>query len=422
MLGCSRLVAVVTALAGTAVPAWAQDGSDPEATQEQLEDAAQERKVAEVTLAELERRVRGAESALERLDLEFASRTGQLAGLEVDLGAAQELEAQAARRTHVASLALDAAHTDLNAAADAWEASRDELDRRIANAYKYGGGADLAIAAYLDAHDLHDVAVARRAVRVTIHDGRQAVSETGAATRQLAVARAEVERAREQARTEQRVARDATTAADRLVQRHRGLIRDIAETRSEQARIIAQFETDAAHQLALVRELNRRIAKLGSQLATELAGKYADGRWEGPAPRWTTGLPSRGQAWAPRIAEAAANHPVDPRLFASLVWAESGFNPAAVSHAGAIGLAQLMPGTAAGMGVDPWNPIENLAGGARYLRAQLDAFGTVDLALAAYNAGPNAVRRHGGVPPYVETQFYVLRVLGYYERLVDLGV
>jgi soluble lytic murein transglycosylase-like protein len=113
---------------------------------------------------------------------------------------------------------------------------------------------------------------------------------------------------------------------------------------------------------------------------------------------------------------------LDPRLFAALVWTESAFNPAAVSHAGAIGLAQLMPGTAAGLGVDPWDPVQNLDGGARYLRAQLDAFGSVDLALAAYNAGPNAVSRYGGIPPYVETQFYVLRVLGHYGRLVDLGV
>ncbi len=115
------------------------------------------------------------------------------------------------------------------------------------------------------------------------------------------------------------------------------------------------------------------------------------------------------------IDAAAAKHGVDPALLRALVRQESGFDPAARSPAGATGLTQLMPGTAASLGVtDATDPAQALDGGARYLRQQLDRFGGDErLALAAYNAGPGAVARHGGVPPYAETQQYVERVLGY---------
>jgi len=102
--------------------------------------------------------------------------------------------------------------------------------------------------------------------------------------------------------------------------------------------------------------------------------------------------------------------PVD--LFLRLVNQESRFNPNAVSPAGAMGLAQLMPGTARDLGVDPSDPTQNLTGGARYLCQQLDTFGQPDLALAAYNAGPGNVRKHGGIPPFKETQNYVSTILG----------
>jgi soluble lytic murein transglycosylase-like protein len=110
--------------------------------------------------------------------------------------------------------------------------------------------------------------------------------------------------------------------------------------------------------------------------------------------------------------EAATRHGVPVDLFLRLVQQESGWNPGAVSHAGAIGLAQLMPGTAARLRVDPTDPAQNLEGGARYLKQQYQTFGTWRLALAAYNAGPGAVQKHGGVPPYTETRNYVLIIAG----------
>jgi soluble lytic murein transglycosylase-like protein len=109
---------------------------------------------------------------------------------------------------------------------------------------------------------------------------------------------------------------------------------------------------------------------------------------------------------------AAARHNVPEDLFLRLVQQESGWNPGAVSHKGATGLAQLMPGTAEKLGVDMNDPEENLDGGARYLRMMYDRFGSWRLALAAYNAGPGAVEEHGGVPPFDETQAYVVAILG----------
>lgn len=132
---------------------------------------------------------------------------------------------------------------------------------------------------------------------------------------------------------------------------------------------------------------------------------------------WVQGLPEAGRPWAAQIEAAATQAGVDPRLLAALTWAESGFNASAHSGAGAVGLTQLMPGTAAGLGVDPRDPAQNLLGGARYLRAQLDRFGSVELALAAYNAGPGRVAQAGGVPRIAETQAYVPRVLSHYAQL-----
>ncbi|WP_240705279.1 lytic transglycosylase domain-containing protein [Pacificoceanicola onchidii] len=109
---------------------------------------------------------------------------------------------------------------------------------------------------------------------------------------------------------------------------------------------------------------------------------------------------------------AARKHGVPEDLFLRLVNQESRFKPKARSHKGAIGLAQLMPGTARQLGVDPHDPRQNLEGGARYLKMQYATFKSWRLALAAYNAGPGAVKKYGGVPPYRETKNYVKKIWG----------
>ena len=126
------------------------------------------------------------------------------------------------------------------------------------------------------------------------------------------------------------------------------------------------------------------------------------------APAATSGA---GQ-YASTIDQAASRYGVDPSLVSAVVQQESGFDTNATSSAGAAGLMQLMPATAQSLGVtNPYDPTQSIDAGTRYLKGLLDEFGgDTSLALAAYNAGPNAVRAYGGVPPYPETQAYVTNI------------
>ncbi len=112
------------------------------------------------------------------------------------------------------------------------------------------------------------------------------------------------------------------------------------------------------------------------------------------------------------IEQAARVHRLDPSLLKAVAWQESRGRMSAISSKGAQGVMQLMPGTALQLGVDPRSMAGNIRGGAMYLRQQIDRFGSVPLALAAYNAGPGAVLRFGGIPPYRETRDYVARIMG----------
>jgi soluble lytic murein transglycosylase-like protein len=133
----------------------------------------------------------------------------------------------------------------------------------------------------------------------------------------------------------------------------------------------------------------------------------------GPALRLES-LPYRDE-----ILAASARTGLDPLLLASVIRVESRFRPDAVSHAGAVGLMQVLPTTGRQYGVsDLADPGENIAAGSRHLAYLLDRYeGDLDLALAAYNAGEGSVRRHGGIPPYPETRGYVRKVRSHYERL-----
>ncbi len=141
-------------------------------------------------------------------------------------------------------------------------------------------------------------------------------------------------------------------------------------------------------------------------------------------PTAAAGTAGESSAYAPLIEQAAARYGLDPAVLSGLIQQESGFNPSARSSAGALGLTQLMPSTAASLGVaEPLDPAQSIEGGARYLSQLLHQFaGNTADALAAYNAGPGAVQQYGGVPPYSETQQYVTKVLGYAAAYSQGGV
>lgn len=150
-----------------------------------------------------------------------------------------------------------------------------------------------------------------------------------------------------------------------------------------------------------------RISEIRGRV--EAAKAPVEGSFSAALSRASSPGESRLRTMADDAARAAG---VDPKLFAALVESESGWDPASTSGAGAMGLTQLMPGTARELGVtQPYDPGQNLAGGAKYLRSLLDRFGDERLAVAAYNAGPGAVQRAGGVPAFPETQEYVRRVM-----------
>ncbi|MBW3618985.1 MAG: transglycosylase SLT domain-containing protein [Actinobacteria bacterium] len=233
-------------------------------------------------------------------------------------------------------------------------------------------------------------------------------------------ARADVAGLRSSARSEQRAAFREQQRVQQLVERQARIVASIEDDLAAKARIVASIEQDRVASAVLVDQLRETISRVSVSIDDVLVSS-ADVPIDGPPPAWATALPARGRQWAPAIDAVATRVGIDGRLLAALVWTESNFTPTAVSHAGAVGMAQLMPGTARGLGVDPWDPVANMIGGARYLRTQMIRFGSVELGLAAYNAGPGRVAAAGGVPDITETQMYVIRVLERYERIRAAG-
>ena len=180
-----------------------------------------------------------------------------------------------------------------------------------------------------------------------------------------------------------------------------------------------EFEADSA-----TKDPTIAMAKSSSgwQLITPKGTSYI--RWgSGGGFVRSTGKPfatneTNRKRFAPHIVAIANRHRLEPALMDAVISAESAYNPTAVSSAGAQGLMQLMPATAKRFGVsNPFDPIANMQGGARYLRLLLDQFKSLNLAIAAYNAGEGAVQRYGNkIPPYEETRTYVSRVLQFYNH------
>jgi soluble lytic murein transglycosylase-like protein len=193
---------------------------------------------------------------------------------------------------------------------------------------------------------------------------------------------------------------------------------DAASRVAELQAMIQQVETGSTasgsgfqQQLSAATEASGQGGAVANAVATGSSGASATSATTTPGGSEI----SPSVPFAAQINAAAARNGIDPALLSGLIKAESNFDPTVGSGAGAQGLTELMPETARSVGVtNPHDPTESIEGGARVLREMLDKFGgNVELALAAYNAGPGAVEQYNGIPPYSETQAYVPRVLGF---------
>lgn len=407
--GLPALVLVI----GLAVPASADD----------LDAARDDLGTARTTLEEVERDVQRTRDEVAAADERVRTASAELHRVRSQLADAEDALADAAAEERTTAAALAAADARLDEALDGLDASRDRLADRAVSAYKFGGRAahgEVLVRGVAGAGDWHEVTVTVETVGRLLRADRGLVEDAGTATRAIADARGAVTAARSAAVAAQRAASRHRTEVARLVDRQERIVATVDAELERRRAALDRLEADAAARAVLVRDLEARVARLElARIPATVEVVPVDLDALGPAPAWAGRLPAHGRSWAAAIDAAASSHGLDGRLLAAVVWTESNFRPDAVSHAGAIGLAQLMPGTARGLGVDPRDPLQNLSGGAAYLRAQLDGFGRADLALAAYNAGPGRVARAGpGIPDIVETQLYVVRVLERYERIV----
>lgn len=404
---------LVVALSLGALPVHAQ--VDP---RDELEDARDELDGAERSLAEVEATLDRARRELDAVEGRLADATAALRDVEAELALADADLLVAAEETAAQAAVLRVATDELDRARAEREASLAALHHRVRQSYKLGPTA-LTLESLIRSRDLHQLQTTWHAMRTIAAADVARVRAAQASALDESAQRAVVSEVTQTARQAERSSALARQRVASLVDAQRGLVTGIEEDRALRLVTLTAIEEDRVVSALLVDTLRQRVAELSSSLADALLAADPDAVLDGPRPTWAAALPGRGAELSPAIVGAAARVGVDARLFAALVWSESNFNPSAVSSAGALGLAQLMPGTAAGLGVDPIDPFQNLEGGARYLRIQLERFGRADLALAAYNAGPGAVERYGRqIPPFAETQVYVLRVLERFDRLV----
>jgi soluble lytic murein transglycosylase-like protein len=408
--------AVLTLVAIGAVPAA---GAPAERPDRDLGASRAELEAVRRGLGELETAVRRTNDEVAALDDRLRVASTELAQVRGQLQAAEEAASRASAEEREAAAALAAVDDRLTGLAADLEGHRARLQDRAVEAYKQGSVLphDLLVRGVSGASDWHEVSVTLETISRLVHADRRLADGTAELTRHTATLRAEAGEARSSAVGTARAAAVERRRVEELTVRHEHALASVSAERGRRAAVLAALEADAEARAVLVSQLERQVAALELAAFSVLVPVMADLDVYGPAPAWAHGLPAGGRPYAAAIEAVAARHGLDGRLLASLVWTESNFRPDAVSHAGALGLAQLMPGTARGLGVDPRDPLQNLDGGARYLRTQLDRFGRVDLALAAYNAGPGRVQQAGGVPNIVETQLYVVRVLDRYRAL-----
>lgn len=386
-------------------------------TQEELDAVSRDLEEIVRQLDAIADEIDGIDRRLGNANAELRRIRDDLAAAESGIDAAQTAEAEALARIAQAEGRLAEVQADL-------AMTRDRLQGRLVQTFKYGRttSVDIVMRGTVGALDLHELALTLNTVSRITDDDRGLVADMEL----LATEQIELIDEQTAARVAAVEARDAATR-----QRDR-----IAELESEQRQVIAAIDADRARRQAVFDELEadkEQLAALAAALAEEIRRLQlanlsvimpVGGVFVG-VPEWAGRLPSRGQPYSALVASAAATQGVDGRLLAALVWSESSFRPSAVSRAGAAGLSQLMPGTARGLGLrvdgavdQRFDPEMNLNAGARYLRQQIVRFGSVELGLAAYNAGPGNVNRYGGIPPFAETQFYVYIVMRRYAQIV----
>ena len=411
-------MALVLLTAGTPVVSALASPAGPASTGiDDLEDARQELDDASRDLDDLRSQLDRVDAEVAALDADLLAASTALDELRTELTQARDAHERSLEALDDATATLVDADTELTETLEGWRADRDRLAARARHAYVHGSTAasEVLLRGIGGAGDWHEVVVTLETVGRLIDDDAALVDSGARATRDTAQLRAVVATARRDAVDAAQSAAQDAREISRLEQEQADALAATERARADRAAVLAQLEDDTAVHAALVADLEARVADLELSAEAVLVPVDVDLDPYGPPPAWAAGLGADGRRWAAAIDATAARHGLDGRLLAALVWTESGFRPEAVSSAGALGLAQLMPGTARGLGVDPRDPLDNLDGGARYLRHQLEAFGRVDLALAAYNAGPARVQ--GRIPEITETQLYVRRVLERYERL-----
>jgi soluble lytic murein transglycosylase-like protein len=413
------VVASVSALALFSVAALPQApaSADIGRTQEELDQVSRD---LQAIVAQLD----AIADEIEAIDRRLGSANAELRRIRSDLSQAESGIEAAEAAEAIAIERIEAAESRLAEVRALLTETRGRLQGRLVQTFKYGRttSVDIVMRGTVGALDLHEMALTLNTVGRITDDDRGLVD----AMEQLA---AEQEVLIGEATTARVAAVEARDAAVR--QRNR-----IAELEVEQRRVVSVINADRARRKAVFDELEAdkgKLAALAAALAEEIRRLQianlsvimpVGGVFVG-VPDWAGRLPSSGQPYSALVASAAATQGVDGRLLAALVWSESAFRPNAVSRAGAAGLSQLMPATARGLGLrvdssvdQRFDPELNLNAGARYLRAQIIRFGSVELGLAAYNAGPGNVIRYGGIPPFAETQFYVYIVMRRYAQIV----
>ena len=408
--------------------------------------AAQELEEAEREVEELRDEFTDAVSSLEELgaaidraERELIAAQGRLraanealAGLEAEIEEAQAAVAAAEARYKEAVAEVETAEVEVAEALDRLQEADDRLHRRAIEVYKYGAGhqQQAFVTGVVGSADWHEVAVTTSAIERIVGNDKELILAAEAAREEALEAEEAAVQARAHAADLEAEAQAEAAELQVLVEEQREAVEAVEAEQRRREAILRSFEEDQELMAELAARLEGEIATARANAerirqeeaaAREAAAEAGEDPPDLPSDlSWASKLPGAGPQWAPAINEAATRHGLDPRLFAALVWSESGFNPNAVSHAGAIGLAQLMPGTAAMLGVDPWNPEQNLDGGSRYLKMRIDQFGSIELGLAAYNAGATRVQEAGpGIPNIAETQFYVFIVMQRYNELAS---